>query len=310
MISYIDYVFIVSIEFQTQQFTQSVIDAKNKMNMLVNPSDEVVKLVTNLYNTDSTTAPTNLSSNSNAYPVSANLNSMNNNANSVFGRGSSSLFNSSSQTTNLNPFARSTSSGFGSMQSQNTSNLFGSSAMSSNNLFGSSNANTTTSVFSSPSSFSNTSNSNSIFGGANQQSNSLFGQNSTQQQSTPLFNSNMQTQSSSIFGSSAATPNSFGQPAAPSNATPFALPQIGSSSTQSTNIFGGKTQQNPIFGGNATFGGPIKTGLFAQTNTPFNQNTNSGNIFGQTAQSQEQQPQGFGSEPSTASVFGGSQNVS
>lgn len=274
--------------------------------MLVNPSDDVVKLVTNLYNTNSTTAPTSMSSNSN--PFSSSSNSMNN-GNNVFGGASTNLFNSSSQSSNLNPFSRNTTTGFGpSIQSQNSSNLFGSSAMSSNNLFGSTNSNTSTSLFNSPSSFSNTS--------ISMNPNSLFGQNSTQQQFNQNTNAGaMQTQPSSIFG---ATQSSFGQSGStgsfsqPSNASPFALPQMGSS-TQSTNIFGGKAQ-NPIFGGNASFGNHIK-GVFGQNSTQqqstslFNQNTTSGNIFGQNTQAQEfptQQPQGFASmaEASTANIFG------
>lgn len=278
--------------------------------MIVNPSDDVVKLVTNLYNTNGTTTQTSMSSNSN--PFSSSSNSMNN-GNNVFGGASTSLFNSSSQSSNLNPFSRNTTTGFGpSIQSQNSSNLFGSSAMSSNNLFGSTNSNTSTSLFNSPSSFSNTS--------SPMIANSLFGQNSTQQQFNQNTNAGgMQTQPSSIFG---ATQSSFGQSGStgsfsqPSNASPFALPQMGSSSTQSTNIFGGKAQ-NPIFGGNASFGNHIKTGVFGQNSTQqqstslFNQNTTSGNIFGQNTQAQEfttqeQQPQGFGSiaEASTANIFG------
>lgn len=226
------------------------------MTLLTNPSEEVVKMVTNLYNNNCTgTTNSNMAANqntgSNPFGLSSNSNTMN--AASIFGgsnatpAGNTNLFGSS--TTSTNPFAKSTSAFGAPAQTQPSTNLFGGS----NSAFGS-----TTST---PS--------NNLFGGSSFSSNPNAG--------------------GSIFGGSQST-SVFGSPAAPGpfpNSSPFALPQANTPSMGSS-LFQSNTQ-NATFGGAPTFGAP-KPGLFAQANVSLGQQSaNTGNIFGQNVQ-----PQNFG----------------
>ncbi|XP_055296449.1 uncharacterized protein LOC129565509 isoform X2 [Sitodiplosis mosellana] len=251
-----------NVQMVTNQFTQSILDANNKLNMLVNPADEVVAMVTNLYNSNCTNTPaTAQAPNANPFGMGSNtMNSMNSGG-SFFGGGnnaaqSNSLFGSSSSAASSNPFARN-AAGFGGAQNQNT-NLFGGSAATSNNmnLFGGgggasgvSTATTGNSLFGG-SSFSNTNNASAF--GSTTQPNSLFGGGST---SGPFSQQN-------------------------TNASPFAMPQ---STNQSSGLFGAQAQSNPVFGGSASFGIQGKTGLFGQASASLGQ-ANTGNIFGQSVQ--------------------------
>lgn len=251
------------------------------MTMLTNPSDEIVTMVTSLYNSNCTNTNTNtnsnsMGSNSNPFGMSANTNAMN--AGSIFGgntapSGNTNLFGSSTATTN--PFARNTAAFGAPAQTQPSSNLFGSSTPNQNNLFGGSNA-------AAPST--------NLFGGSSFASNTNTGGGS-------MFGGN---QASSVFGANAAS-GPFSQPP-PNNSSPFAMSQSNSSS-----LFQNSTQmqnQNPTFGGGPTFGSQ-KTGLFAQASASLGQQPSTGSIFGQSAA----QPQGFASmnaqTTQSQSMFGG-----
>lgn len=81
-------------------------------------------------------------------------------------------------------------------------------------------------------------------------------------------------------GTEAETSGSFSQQT--TNASPFALP---SANNQTNSLFGGQLQQqNPVFGGNATFRMQVKTGLFDQANAALGQTTGFDNVFGQNVQ--------------------------
>lgn len=263
------------------------------MNMLTNPSDDVVVLVTNLYNNSCTNVP---AQNAPSNPFGMGSKTMNNQGGNIFGGVSSSgptsnLFGSSTPASNPNPnpFAsNATANTFGGAQTQ-ASNLFGGSTTAP--LFGGARNNTVTgsSLFGG-SSFSNTNNP-SAFGSTNQ---------------TPsAFGGGSQTQS--IFGGG-ATSGPFSQQNA--NASPFALstPQT----NQPTGLFGGQAQSNPVFGSGASFGSQVKPSVFGQANASLGQSTNTGNIFGQNVQAPS-----FGAQPQTnpyvnaapnqtQSIFGGS----
>lgn len=272
------------------QFAQSVLDAKNKMNILMNPSDEIVALVTNLYNSTPTpTGNANTNVNANQFGMSGGSST----ASSIFGGGSTignsanntnGNVNFGSSTTALNPFARNTTNAFG-MQQQNQTNLFGNAAQPStntvNNPFGSAANNTTGS--------------------------SLFGGSSFSNSGSSAFAASGQT--TTLFGGASAGTGPFSQPAA----NPFGQ------TNQMANVFGGaQTQSNPVFGGGATFGSQIKpsTGLFGQANAALSQ---TGSMFGQTVQNSgfgastaptaTAQPNFFGNAPQTSSqsIFGGQQ---
>lgn len=281
---------LISLLFpQTSQFTQNALNAKNKMNMLTNPTDDIVGLVTTLYNNSCTNTP---AQNAPANPFGMGMGSTPMNSGtgaSIFGGGSTTatnntnLFGSPAQNTNAsNPFARNTA-GFGATTQSQPSSLFGAPTANSNsmNLFGAqSSTNTGGSLFGG-SSFSNTNNP-STFGNTNQTA-SLFGGSGT-----------------------GATSGPFSQQ---TNASPFAL---SAANNQPNSLFGGQQQQqsNPVFGGGATFGMQVKTGLFAQANSTMGQ-TSSGNIFGQNVQTPAfgapAQINLFGSAPQNQaqSIFGG-----
>lgn len=255
------------------QFTQSVLDAKNKMNMLTNPTDDVIMLVTNLYN--STCPPRNATPNANPF----GMGSMNATAPGIFGEGggggtttqsNTNLFGTTSTVNTPNPFARNTP-GFGMAAQSQPTNLFGGSQAPapSMNPFGAA-----------PSAAGNT----SLFGGSsfqNSNTNSSFGAS---------------TQPTSLFGGSTAS-GPFSQQS--TAASPFALP---APATQSQNPFGGQAQSNPVFGGGATFGNQMKTtGLFGQANAAIGQTPSApATIFGQSIQNS-----GFGAAPQTqTNLFG------
>lgn len=230
------------------------------MALLTNPSEEVVKMVTNLYNNNCTgTANGNMAANQNAgsnpFGIGSNANTMK--AASIFGgsngtpAGNTNLFGSSAA--NSNPFAKSTTAFGASAQTQPSTSLFGGSTP----AFGSTTTTPSNNLFGGSSFSSNTNPAGSIFGGS---------------QSTPGF------------GSTAAA-GPFSQA---SNSSPFALPQANTPSMGSS-LFQSNTQ-NATFGGAPTFGAP-KSGLFAQANASLGQQpVNTGNIFGQNVQ-----PQNFGS---------------
>lgn len=257
--------------------------------MLANPTDDVVGLVTNLYNSNCTNTPAaSQAPNPNPFKnPSMGSNTMNSGGSMYAGANtaapSSNLFGSPSSAASSNPFARN-AAGF-----QNT-NLFGGSATAavapnSMNLFGAGaggNTATTGNSLFGGSSFSNAGNT-SAFSGA--------------------------TQSNSLFGGSSASAGPFSQQA--TNASPFALPQ---STNQSTGLFGAQAQSNPVFGGGASFGSQ-KTGLFGQANASLGSTapTNTGNIFGQSVQAPafgaQQQTNLFGNanQNKTQSLFAGQQ---
>lgn len=270
------------------------------MNMLTNPTEDMIILVTNLYNSSCTNTPAQPAQNAPANPFGMGMgmgmgaSTMNSGSGaSIFGGGNTTtangtnLFGSSAQTANANPFARN-AAGFGAPTQSQASNLFGASTANSNsmNLFGAqSNTNTAGSLFGG-SSFSNTNNT-STFGSTNQPT-SLFGGAGTGVASGPF---SQQT----------------------TNASPFALPPANS---QTNSMFGGQQQQqqqqtNPVFGGGASFGMQAKTGLFDQANAAMAQTTTSGNIFGQNVQAPAfgapAQSSLFGnaSQDQTQSIFGG-----
>lgn len=268
------------------------------MNILTNPTDDVVGLVTNLYNSNCTNTPAAPQA-PNANPFmnpSMGSNTMNSGG-SIFSGGntappSSNLFGSSSSAASSNPFARN-AAGFGGpqnqMQNQNA-NLFGGSAAAtpnSMNLFGAGTGG------------NNATTGNSLFGG------SSFSNTG----STPAFGS--ATQSNSLFGGGGgSTSGPFSQQT--TNASPFALPQ---STNQSTGLFGAQAQSNPVFGAGASFGSQ-KTGLFGQASASLGSNApaNTGNIFGQSVQApayggQQQQTNLFGNanQNQTQSLFAGQQ---
>lgn len=258
--------------------------------MLTNPTDEIVALVTNLYNStcNSTNTP---APNASVNPFGMGSTSMNTGTSaSIFGggnsnantnTGSTNLFGSSSaQATNSNPFARN-AAGFGAAPQNQSSNLFRGSTANSNsmNLFGAQSASNTGSSLFGGSSFSNTNNA-STFGSANQAT-SLFGGSGGSSASGPFSQQN-------------------------TNSSPFALP---SATNQTNSLFGGQQQQLQ-FGGGATFGSQVKTGLFGQANASMGQTTNASNIFGQNVQTPFGAPTAqtnpFGSTPQnqTQSLFG------
>lgn len=257
------------------------------MNMITNATDDVVALVTNLYNSTCTTTP---AQNTNANPFGMGSNTMN--TGSMFGGGGgggnttgpSNLFGSSAAATNSNPFAKSVA-GFGAPTQTQPSNLFGNSTASTNsmNLFGAQpNANTTGNNLFGGSSFANTG-APSAFGGA--------------------------SQTASVFGGNAAS-GPFSQQAAA--ASPFALPPT---ANQAPGLFGGQAQSNPVFGGGAAFGSQVKTGLFGQANATLGQAPNTGSIFGQSVQNagfgtpSQTNPFGNASQTQSQSIFGGQQTM-
>lgn len=270
---------------QTNQFSQNALDAKNKMNLLTNPTDDIANMVTNLYNSTCTSTPGAQTQNTAANPFGMTSNTMNSGG-SMFGGGAATTNNSlfgSSTATSSNPFARN-AAGFGATQPQpQTANLFGGSTTNTN-LFGGGNTASATSGGSlfGGSTFSNANNT-SAFGGGASQSNSLFG--------------------------GAATSGPFSQQ---NTNTPFAM--ASTTNQPSSGLFG--AQSNPVFGGGATFGNQVKPSPFGQANSgTFGQTTNTGNIFGQNTSAAQpfgapQQTNLFASaaaQNQTTSLFGGMQ---
>lgn len=248
------------------------------MALLRNPSEEIVKMVTNLYNNNCTgTTSSNMAANqntgSNPFGISSNSNTMN--AASIFGgnnatpAGNTNLFGSSA--TSSNPFAKSTSAFGAPAQTQRSTNLF----VGSTPAFGSTTSTPSNNLFGGSTFSSNTNTGGSIFGGA---------------------------QSTSAFGSTAA-PGPFSQA---SNSIQFGQPQA-NTPTMGSSLFQSNTQ-NATFGGAPTFGAP-KSGLFAQANASLGQQSaNTGSIFGQNVQ-----PQSFGSmntaTTQSQSIFGAQNQV-
>lgn len=270
------------------------------MNMLLSPSNDVVLLVTNLYNISGGGNPVSTSSApSNLFGLNSATSTQNT---GVFG-GSSSVFGLQSQT-NANPFAGN-AAGFGGNATSNANSIFGSSsfgaAQQNNSMFGNQNK---------PSIFGQSSTTNAF--GQQQQptSGGVFGtqQNTTggsifgiaQPQSTAgsIFGGaqNTITNTGSIFGgNSMSTNSSFGMQTSQPSIQP------------SSNIFSmgaAASQSNPTFGGPATFGSNQQSsGIFGQANTSMGQTpTSSSSIFGQSIQSvapfgsaiQQNDPNSFG----------------
>lgn len=256
----------------TQQFAQTVNNAKNKMNMLLNPSAEVINLVTNMYNNSGGGTPA-----ANNPPAAKNPFSLNNTTGNTFGGqnqatanrfgGASSVFGGATQSTNL----------FGSSTQNQSANLFGAAANATpaaNNPFAATTANNSGNLFGG-SSFGSNANT-SVFG--NQANVSPFGASSgnafggatqTATANGNLFGAAPTSTATSVFGNSqSTTANAFGAQ---------------QSQQQSTNVFGiaAAAQSNPIFGGPPKFGSNPGAGLFAQANT-MTTPANTGNIFGQT----------------------------
>lgn len=242
--------------------------------MLTNPTDEVVAMVTNLYNNS-------CKQEKEATPFGMGANAMSTTS-SIFGGSTNqnnaangNLFGSSASPSN--PFARTTGAFGAQPQNQPTpaTNLFGASAVQTNstNLFGAStNANT---------------------GGTNMFGGSSFGSANN----TSAFGATNQT--TSMFGG-ATTAGPFSQPA--NNASPFGM---SATANQGNSLYGAKAA-NSIFGGNASFGNQVKPSIFGQPNA---QPTNTGNIFGQNIQQPgfAQPANPFGNAQQTQSIFGGQQ---
>lgn len=253
------------------------------MNMLVNPSNEVVTMVTNIYNNSGGGTPAN-----------TNTSAINSNAFGGIGNSGSGIFGAQqSAAVSSNPFA-SNAAGFGAQSNngqstQNSASLFGPSQAQTSSIFGggggtTSSASTGTAGIFGSSGFTNTP-SNSLFGSTNQNKASIFGSSAT----TGAFGGT-QTNTTSLFGAA--------QPA--------------------LSIFGGNAQSNPVFGGPATFGSTPSASIFGQTNnTNLNQEANKGSLFGQSnmqsfgAVASQPQPSIFGGGPSIptqqpiqSSIFG------
>lgn len=300
-------------------------DAKQKMNLLLNPSNEILNVIVNLYNGTNVSGGGMSVTGGNPFSVNSISNAQQN-TNSIFGSSAGgSTFGSVNQQTN--PFA-SNASGFTGSGNQNA------------NLFGGGNLGGGGSVFGGTGSTFGGNTSQSFGGSAPNQTTSFYGgTTNTNPAQGPFSQGTASTggpfsQTTSVFDSARPVfggPPSFGsKPSGLFGQTNTGTPNQGGSmfgqpfggtTSNTQSIFGGtgaqNQQQQSIFGqvrpaqnqGNIFANGnnvATNNNLFGGLNRNINENTMSmsepspTNIFGSVQQQQQQQQQ------PTANIFGSS----